>query len=63
MLAKAKHYRTDAADRQQRFGSPISRSAFSNGDLSTVISPRTVITWAESAEILATSASPSVSPS
>ncbi len=29
----------------------LSRSAFMNGDLSTVMSPRTVITWAENAEI------------
>jgi cobaltochelatase CobS len=29
----------------------MTRSAFVNGDLSTVMSPRTVITWAENAEI------------
>jgi len=29
----------------------MTRSAFINGDLSTVMSPRTVITWAENAEI------------
>lgn len=29
----------------------LTRSAFINGDLSTVMSPRTVITWAENAEI------------
>ena len=29
----------------------LSRSGFINGDLSTVMSPRTVITWAENAEI------------
>ena len=29
----------------------LTRNAFSNGDLSTVMSPRTVITWAENAEI------------
>ena len=29
----------------------MTRSAFMNGDLSTVMSPRTVITWAENAEI------------
>jgi cobaltochelatase CobS len=29
----------------------LSRNAFINGDLSTVMSPRTVITWAENAEI------------
>ncbi|MBP0614029.1 cobaltochelatase subunit CobS [Jiella mangrovi] len=31
----------------------LTRSAFVNGDLSTVMSPRTVITWAENAEIFA----------
>ena len=29
----------------------LTRAAFINGDLSTVMSPRTVITWAENAEI------------
>jgi cobaltochelatase CobS len=29
----------------------LTRSAFINGDLSTVMSPRTVITWAQNAEI------------
>ena len=29
----------------------LTRSAFMNGDLSTVMSPRTVITWAENADI------------
>src|SRR5437763_17010094 len=29
----------------------LTRNAFVNGDLSTVVSPRTVITWAENAEI------------
>ena len=29
----------------------LTRSAFINGDLSTVMSPRTVMTWAENAEI------------
>ena len=31
----------------------MTRSAFINGDLSTVMSPRTVMTWAENAEIFA----------
>src|SRR5580693_8216572 len=31
----------------------LTRNAFINGDLSTVMSPRTVITWAENAEIFA----------
>ncbi|MGE0340590.1 MAG: cobaltochelatase subunit CobS, partial [Xanthobacteraceae bacterium] len=29
----------------------LTRQAFINGDLSTVMSPRTVITWAENAQI------------
>ena len=29
----------------------LSRSGFINGDISTVMSPRTVITWAENARI------------
>jgi cobaltochelatase CobS len=29
----------------------LTRNAFVNGDLSTVMSPRTVITWAQNAEI------------
>jgi cobaltochelatase CobS len=29
----------------------MTRNAFVNGDISTVMSPRTVITWAENAEI------------
>ena len=29
----------------------LTRNAFMNGDLSTVMSPRTVLTWAENAEI------------
>ena len=30
----------------------LTRNSFINGDISTVMSPRTVITWAENAEIL-----------
>ncbi|MBZ0215049.1 MAG: hypothetical protein K8F25_00720, partial [Fimbriimonadaceae bacterium] len=30
----------------------LTRSAFMNGDISTVMSPRTVLTWAENTEIL-----------
>ena len=37
----------------------LTRTAFMNGDLSTVMSPRTVLTWAENAESSATSATPS----
>ena len=55
VLAKAKHYRTDAGrdivNKMVRLAD-LTRNAFANGDLSTVMSPRTVITWAENAEIL-----------
>ncbi|RST86171.1 cobaltochelatase subunit CobS [Aquibium carbonis] len=54
VLAKAKHYRNDKGrvivDRMVRVAD-MTRSAFVNGDLATVMSPRTVITWAENAEI------------
>jgi cobaltochelatase CobS len=54
VLAKAKHYRNDKG--REIVGKMVrvadmTRSAFINGDLSTVMSPRTVITWAENAEI------------
>src|SRR5690554_3655543 len=54
VLAKAKHYRNekgkDIVSRMVRVAD-MTRSAFMNGDLSTVMSPRTVIMWAENAEI------------
>jgi cobaltochelatase CobS len=54
VCAKARHYRTpegrDIASKMVRVAD-LTRSAFINGDLSTVMSPRTVITWAENAEI------------
>ncbi|MBO6903007.1 MAG: cobaltochelatase subunit CobS [Rhizobiaceae bacterium] len=54
ILAKAKHYRTEegrqTVDKMVRIAD-MTRSAFVNGDLSTVMSPRTVIMWAENAEI------------
>ncbi|HEV7254241.1 MAG TPA: cobaltochelatase subunit CobS [Mesorhizobium sp.] len=54
VLAKAKHYRTpkgrEIVNKMVRVAD-MTRSAFTNGDLSTVMSPRTVITWAENAEI------------
>ncbi len=54
VLAKAKHYRNeqgrDTVNRMVRVAD-LTRNAFMNGDLSTVMSPRTVITWAENAEI------------
>lgn len=54
ILSKAKHYRTpegkDTVNRMVRLAD-LTRNAFINGDLSTVMSPRTVITWAENANI------------
>ncbi|HVV93331.1 MAG TPA: cobaltochelatase subunit CobS [Hyphomicrobiales bacterium] len=54
VLAKAPHYRAgkgrDTVSRMVRLAD-LTRNAFMNGDLSTVMSPRTVITWAENAEI------------
>src|SRR4026208_1013821 len=54
VLAKAKHYRTaegrDIVNKMVRVAD-LTRNAFMNGDISTVMSPRTVITWAENAEI------------
>ena len=54
MLAKAHPYRTpegrDTVGKMVRLAD-LTRNAFANGDLSTVMSPRTVITWAENTEI------------
>ena len=54
VLAKAKHYRNDQGrdivSKMVRVAD-LSRNAFMNGDISTVMSPRTVIIWAENAEI------------
>jgi cobaltochelatase CobS len=54
VLAKAPHYRTgpgrETVSRMVRLAD-MTRNAFMNGDLSTVMSPRTVITWAENADI------------
>ncbi len=54
VLAKAKHYKgkegRDTVNRMVRIAD-LTRNAFMNGDLSTVMSPRTVITWAENAEV------------
>ncbi|HEY4343784.1 MAG TPA: cobaltochelatase subunit CobS [Parvibaculum sp.] len=54
MLSKIKSYQTDAG--QKKIAAMVrvadlTRSAFINGDISTVMSPRTVLTWAENAEI------------
>jgi len=55
VLSKAKHFQTtpegrDTINKMVRVAD-LTRNAFVNGDLSTVMSPRTVITWAENAEI------------
>jgi cobaltochelatase CobS len=54
VLSKAPHYRNpegrDIVGRMVRVAD-LTRNAFINGDLSTVMSPRTVITWAENADI------------
>ncbi len=54
VLAKAKHYQNDEGrdivSRMVRLAD-LTRNAFINGDLSTVMSPRTVITWAENVKI------------
>jgi cobaltochelatase CobS len=55
VLAKSKHYQKspegkDIVNKMVRVAD-LTRNAFMNGDLSTVMSPRTVITWAENAEI------------
>ncbi|HCO53970.1 MAG TPA: cobaltochelatase subunit CobS, partial [Pelagibacterium sp.] len=55
VLAKAKSYDKDDEGRKLVSNmvrvADLTRSAFINGDLSTVMSPRAVITWAENAEI------------
>ncbi|MCT8971457.1 MULTISPECIES: cobaltochelatase subunit CobS [Microbaculum] len=54
VLAKAKHYQNDEGrdivSKMVRVAD-LTRNAFINGDLSTVMSPRTVITWSENAQI------------
>jgi len=54
VVAKAKHYQN--AQGQNTVSAMVrvadlTRNAFINGDISTVMSPRTVLTWAENAEI------------
>jgi cobaltochelatase CobS len=55
VLAKAKGFAKTEAKRKIVSNmvrvADLTRSAFINGDLSTVMSPRTVLTWAENAEI------------
>ncbi|CAN1527497.1 COG0714 MoxR-like ATPases [Rhabdaerophilaceae bacterium] len=54
VLSKAKHYTgkegRETVNRMVRVAD-LTRQAFINGELSTVMSPRTVITWAENAAI------------
>jgi cobaltochelatase CobS len=54
VLSKSKSYQTPEGRKKIAAMvrvADLSRSAFINGDISTVMSPRTVITWAENAEI------------
>jgi cobaltochelatase CobS len=54
VLSKNPHYNTDKGRKtisQMVHVADLTRTAFMNGDLSTVMSPRTVITWAQNAEI------------
>ena len=55
VLAKVKAFQKSEAKKKQVSNmvrvADLTRSAFMNGDLSTVMSPRTVMTWAENAEI------------
>ena len=55
VLAKAKTFNKSDAKKKVINNmvrvADLTRSAFINGDLSTVMSPRTVLTWAENAEI------------
>ncbi len=54
VLAKNPHYNSETGRKtisQMVTVADLTRTAFMNGDLSTVMSPRTVITWAQNAEI------------
>ncbi|MCH2093835.1 MAG: cobaltochelatase subunit CobS [Rhodobacteraceae bacterium] len=54
VLAKCPHYNNERGRKQIRqmvTVADLTRTAFMNGDLSTVMSPRTVIAWAQNAEI------------
>ncbi|GAA6161598.1 cobaltochelatase subunit CobS [Ruegeria sp. HU-ET01832] len=54
VLSKAPHYNTAEGRKivsQMVSVADLTRTAFMNGDLSTVMSPRTVINWAQNAEI------------
>ncbi len=55
VLSKVKSFQKDDASRQVISNmvrvADLTRNSFINGDISTVMSPRTVMTWAENAEI------------
>ena len=55
VLAKVKSFATSEVKRQQVSNmvrvAELTRASFVNGDISTLMSPRTVITWAENADI------------
>src|SRR6056297_3594379 len=54
VLAKNPHFNTEAGRKtvkQMVTVGDLTRTAFMNGELSTVMSPRTIITWAQNAEI------------
>ncbi|MCC6919750.1 MAG: cobaltochelatase subunit CobS, partial [Alphaproteobacteria bacterium] len=54
VLAKTKAYQTPEGKKKIAAMvrvADLTRSAFINGDISTVMSPRTVLTWAENAQI------------
>ena len=54
VLAKCPHYNTETGRKhigQMVTVADLTRTAFMNGELSTVMSPRTVIAWAQNAEI------------
>ncbi|MEP0565177.1 MAG: AAA family ATPase, partial [Paracoccaceae bacterium] len=54
VLSKAPHYNTEKGRQvisQMVKVADMTRTAFMNGDLSTVMSPRTVISWAQNAEV------------
>jgi len=54
VLAKCPHYNTEKGRKivgHMVTVADLTRTAFMNGDLSTVMSPRTVIAWAQNAEI------------
>ena len=54
VLSKSPHYNTESGRKivsQMVTVADLTRTAFMNGDLSTVMSPRTVINWAQNAEI------------